>query len=71
MAKKSWSDLTPTQQKLLVAAGVVEVALTTWCMRDLSRRSMDQVRGPKLLWGPALSVQPIGPLAYLAVGRKG
>lgn len=71
MAKKSWSDLTPTQQKLVVAAGVAEVALTTWCLRDLSRRSKDQVRGPKPLWGPALSVQPVGPLAYLLVGRKG
>jgi hypothetical protein len=28
------------------------------------------VRGPKLLWAPALSIQPVGPLAYLLVGRK-
>ena len=68
--KKSWADLTPTQQKLIVAAGVVEVAVTTWCLRDLKRRSKDQVRGPKLLWGPAMSVQPIGPIAYLLVGRR-
>jgi hypothetical protein len=68
--KKSWADLTPAQQKLIVAAGVVEVAVTTWCLRDLKRRSKDQVRGSKLLWGPAMSVQPIGPIAYLLVGRR-
>lgn len=70
MTKKSWSDLTPTQQKLVVAAGVVEVAVTTWCLRDLRRRPASQVRGPKALWAPALSVQPVGPLAYLALGRR-
>lgn len=70
MAKQSWSDLTPTQQKLVVAAGIVEVALTTWCLRDLKGRSADQVRGPRALWVPALSVQPVGPLAYLAIGRR-
>ena len=68
--KTSWADLTPTQQKLVVAAGVAEVVLATWCLRDLRRRPADMVRGPKLLWVPALSVQPVGPLAYLLVGRR-
>jgi len=69
--KKSWSDLTPTQRKLVAAAGIAEVALTAWCARDLKRRPSDKVRGPKLLWLPALSVQPVGPIAYVVLGRKG
>jgi Phospholipase_D-nuclease N-terminal len=70
MAKKSWGDMTPTQQKIVVVAGVVEVAVTTWCLRDLKQRPASRVRGPKLLWGPAMSVQPVGPIAYLVWGRK-
>lgn len=70
MAKKSWSDMTPTQQKVVVVAGVAEVLLTTWCLVDLARRPAATVRGPKALWGPAMFVQPVGPLAYLACGRK-
>lgn len=68
--KKTWGDMTPTQKKLVVVTGIAEVALTTWCARDLKQRPASAVRGPKLLWGPLLSVQPVGPLAYLLVGRR-
>jgi hypothetical protein len=70
MAKKSWSEMTSLQKKVVVAAGVVEVAVTTWCVRDLRQRPDSLVRGPKLLWGPAMSIQPFGPIAYLVWGRK-
>ena len=68
--KKSWSDLTPTQQKLVIAGGVAEAALSIWCLRDLKRRPAEAVRGPKALWVPAMSIQPFGPLAYLTLGRR-
>lgn len=68
--KKSWGDMTPAQRKLVVLAGVVEVAVTAWCAKDLKQRPAALVRGPKLLWAPALSVQPVGPIAYLLWGRK-
>lgn len=70
MAKKTWAEMTPTQKKLVVVAGLVEVAVTTWCVRDLKHRPAGQVRGPKVLWGPAMSVQPFGPIAYLVWGRR-
>ncbi|PUA80242.1 PLDc N-terminal domain-containing protein [Nocardioides currus] len=70
MPKKTWADLSPTQKKLVVVAGVIEAAATTWCVRDLAGRPSSQVRGPKLLWGPALSVQPFGPIAYVLWGRR-
>lgn len=70
MAKKTWSDMTPTQRKIVVVTGIAEVALTAWCAKDLRQRPAAQVRGPKLLWGPALSVQPFGPIAYLVWGRR-
>jgi hypothetical protein len=70
MAKKTWSDMTPTQKKIVVVTGIAEVAVTAWCAKDLRHRPAALVRGPKLLWGPALSVQPFGPIAYLGWGRK-
>ncbi|MDO7868911.1 hypothetical protein [Nocardioides jiangxiensis] len=70
MAKKTWNDLSPTQQKLVIAAGVVETLLTGYVLRDLGKRSKEQVRGPKLLWRAGSVVQPVGPLAYLAFGRR-
>ncbi|GAA1941517.1 PLD nuclease N-terminal domain-containing protein [Nocardioides marmoribigeumensis] len=69
-SRKRWSDLTPTQQRLIVAGGAVELVMTTVAARDLARRSSDQVRGPRALWAAALVVQPVGPLAYLRLGRR-
>ncbi len=48
----------------------VEVALTTTALVDLARRPGTQVRGPKLAWALACFVQPVGPMAYLALGRR-
>ncbi|GAA1435017.1 hypothetical protein GCM10009641_29980 [Mycobacterium cookii] len=62
--------MTPTQKRIVVVTGIAEVALTAWCLRDLKQRPAELVRGPKLLWGPALSVQPVGPIAYLVWGRR-
>jgi hypothetical protein len=68
--KKSWNDLTPAQRRMVVAGGAVELVLTTWAASDLRRRPTDQVRGPKAAWAMAFAVQPLGPIAYLAVGRR-
>jgi hypothetical protein len=70
MAKKSWSELTSTQQRLILAGGLVEAVLTAVALRDLRRRPADQVRGPKPAWFLASFVQPVGPLAYLLLGRR-
>ena len=65
-----WRDLTLTQQGLILASGAVELALTVAALFDLARRPADQVRGPKPLWVLGCIVQPVGPLAYLALGRR-
>ena len=68
--RKRWSDFTPAQRRAIVAAGAVEVVLTTTALVDLSRRSRGQVRGPKLVWVLGCIVQPFGPIVYLALGRR-
>ena len=70
MAKKTWSELTVGQRRAVYVAGVVEAVLTAVALRDLSRRAADEVRGPKVAWALASFVQPVGPLAYLALGRR-
>lgn len=69
--QKSWSELSRPQQGAIVVMGLAEVVLTAVAAVDLVRRPADQVRGPKLLWAAGLVVQPVGPIAYLAVGRRG
>jgi Phospholipase_D-nuclease N-terminal len=65
-----WSDLTRTQQLLIIGMGAVELVLTATALVDLARRPADQVRGPKPLWVLGCLVQPVGPLAYLVLGKR-
>ncbi|WP_182525165.1 PLDc N-terminal domain-containing protein [Nocardioides dongkuii] len=70
MPKKKWSDLTDGQRRAVFLAGAVEVALTGAALWDLAHRPASKVRGPKAAWVAAAFVQPVGPLAYFAKGRR-
>jgi len=67
--KKRWSDLSPVQQRAVIAGAAAEVVLTVWALRDLKRRPAESVRGPKAVWVASFVVQPFGPLAYAMFGR--
>ena len=68
--KKKWSELTPTQQKLIIAGGAVELALTTAALVSLAKRPSSSIRGPKAMWVLAQAIQPFGPIAYFTLGRR-
>lgn len=68
--KRSWEDLTPRQRAAIVAGGAVEVVITAVALVDLARRPKRLVRGRKRWWLTGLAVQPFGPIAYLAFGRR-
>lgn len=68
--KKQWQDLTSRQQQLIIVGGALEAILTTVSLVDLARRDRAEVRGPKLMWVAACVVQPVGPIAYLMIGRR-
>jgi hypothetical protein len=70
MQQRKWADLTTTQQALVVAGAAVEITLTTIAGADLARRPRSQVRGPRWAWALALTIQPVGPVLYLLVGRR-
>lgn len=58
------------QRAAIVAGAAVELVLTTTALVDLARRPASQVRGSKALWALGCFVQPVGPVAYLALGRR-
>jgi hypothetical protein len=68
--KTTWSELTPQQRRLIVIGGAVEVVLTTAALVDLVKRPRAGVRGPKAAWALGCLVQPVGPIAYFAFGRR-
>ena len=68
--KRRWDDFTPAQKTAILVAASVELALTATALVDLARRPRDLVRGPKALWALGCVVQPGGPIAYLALGRR-
>ncbi len=70
MAKKRWKDLTDTERTAVLVAASVEMALTATALVDLARRPADRVRGRKAVWAFLAFVQPVGPIAYLACGRR-
>ena len=68
--KKRWNDFTPAQQRAIIVAAAAELLVTTAVLVDLVRRPRADVRGAKLLWVVGFVVQPIGPIAYWAIGRR-
>jgi Phospholipase_D-nuclease N-terminal len=70
MAKKKWADLTTSQRRAIYVAGAAEMVVTVAALRDLARRPSRQVRGPKAVWVLGFFVQPVGPIAYFAAGRR-
>lgn len=69
-ARRRWDELPRWQQTGIVALSAVEIVLTTKAVIDLVRRPRDQIRGPKTLWALGFTVQPFGPIAYLALARR-
>ena len=70
MAQRKWSELSSGQKTAIVTLASVEMALTATALVDLIRRPADQVHGRKAVWGMALFVQPVGPVAYLWTHRR-
>lgn len=70
MARKTWAELSRSQKRAVVVAGAVEIVMTVAAWRDLATRPASGVRGPKQAWALAVLVQPVGPVAYFALGRR-
>jgi hypothetical protein len=67
---KSWNDFSDAQRVAILAGASAELTLTAAAVADLVHRPRQQVRGNKALWWLGVFIQPVGPIAYLALGRR-
>jgi len=58
------------RRNLLIVALLVHAVLVFLGWRDLSRRTDEQVRGPKLLWRILIALNSGNSIAYWTIGRK-
>jgi hypothetical protein len=67
---RRWQDLSPAQQRALIAVGAITTIWQLAMLRDLSRRPAEQLHGPKRTWVLASFIRPFGQIAYDAWGRR-
>jgi hypothetical protein len=63
-------DLNSQQKLILVVVLIVHAILARFTLRDLRRRPVSAVRGPKRLWRVWATTNTTGSLAYWLVGRR-
>jgi hypothetical protein len=68
--KRRWNDLSPTQRRAIIGAGIVQNSLLVAALVDIRRRPQKKVRGDKRLWAAGAFVSWIGPIAWFTYGRK-
>jgi hypothetical protein len=68
--QKKWHDLAPSQRRMIVAGGAVQLSLLASALVDIWRRPREEIRGPKRLWVGVSFVNFIGPLSYFFFGRR-
>jgi hypothetical protein len=68
--KRRWEDLSPAQQRTILAVGAITSIWQFAMLWDLWRRPAAEVRGSKRAWVLASFVRPIGQLAYYGWGRR-
>ncbi len=65
-----YRQLSPRAQRVVVAVLAMEAVLVVATERDIQRRPVDRIRGPKLLWRVIATQNVVGPAAYFSVGRR-
>ena len=70
MAKKKWSEMSPIQRAVIIAAGSVQLSLAATAWADLATRPRDEGNGSKRRWAAIIAVNFIGPLSYFRWGRR-
>ncbi len=68
--KKKWSEISPARRWAMVAAGAVQLTLQAAALRDIAKRTPEQINGSKKLWVAASFLNFAGPIAYFMKGRR-
>ena len=73
MAARRWSDLSGRTRKLIIIGAVLETSLKAAALIDMKRRPASQIRGPKWVWVPLLTIvnsAGAAPISYFVFGRR-
>lgn len=70
MKKTSWKVMSRKQRVRIIVQAAINLTLLVVMLLDLRRRPEGQIKGSKRLWTFLAFVQPFGPIAYFAFGRK-
>ena len=62
--------LDPKGRAVVIALTAVQAVIGTLTVRDISRRSPERIRGPKLFWKLWGGTNTLGSAAYWLVGRR-
>lgn len=62
--------MTSRKTRLVAAAFATQSVIGPLTLRDLSKRSDDQIRGPRLLWRVWGGTNILGAVSYWVIGRK-
>jgi hypothetical protein len=69
-APKPWKASSAAKGARAAAQGIVNLVLVIWAVRDIRRRSDDEINGRRKMWMMAAFAPPVGPIAYFLFGRK-
>jgi hypothetical protein len=70
---RKWSDLSERTRTLIIVAAVADSILKAAALIDIKRRPASEIRGPKWLWAPVVTVvnsAGVVPISYFVFGRR-
>jgi hypothetical protein len=62
--------MAPRARPQQLAQMIINIALVIWAVRDIRRRSDDEIKGNRKVWMMAAFAPPVGPIVYFIFGRK-
>jgi hypothetical protein len=71
--RRRWSDLSPSQRRMLIVTASIDGALKLAALIDIWRRPASQIRGSKKAWATSVAlVNSAGalPITYFLFGRR-
>jgi hypothetical protein len=72
-ARRKWSDLSERTRTLIITVAVADGILKAAALIDIKRRPASQIRGPKWVWAPVVTLvnsAGIVPISYFVFGRR-
>ncbi|KJF21559.1 UNVERIFIED_ORG: phospholipase D-like protein [Nocardia globerula] len=67
--KKSWSELSPRQRRIVIVMGSIQSILAIAAWADLAKRDRAAVNGSKAKWAAIIAINFFGPITYFRRGR--